>query len=195
MYFGKDALKKIDENPYLLVDIVYGVDFYKIDKIALEVGIPKNNDYRIKSGIKYALLTASYNGHLCVQKENLVTFLISSLDVTKEEIENNIVNLKVKEEIVIEERENGETWIYLYPMYKVEKNISEKLIALKNSKNIKYIKNFNKDLKIEEEKIGIALSDKQIEALEQINDNNVCIITGGPGTRKNYYYKMYDRAL
>ena len=186
---GKDALQKIDENPYLLVDIVYGVDFYKIDRIALEIGMPKDNDFRIKSGIKYALLTASYNGHLCVQKENLVLFVTNSLEVSEEEIEDNIINLKVKEEIIIEERGDGSNWIYLYPMYKVEKNISEKLLALKNSKNSKYIKNFEKYLRIQEEKLGITLSEKQFEALEQINDNNVCIITGGPGTGKTTIIK------
>ncbi len=175
---GKDAVEKIQENPYLLVDIVYGVDFYKIDRIALEIGIPKDNDYRIKSGIKYALLTSSYNGHLCVQKENLIQFLLQVLEVTEEEIENNLVNLKVQEEIVVEKREDGTTWIYLYPMYKVEQNIAEKLLNLKNAKNFKYIKEFEKDLKDEEEKLGIKLSDKQYEAINQINDNNVSIITG-----------------
>ena len=35
----KDAIEKIEQNPYILVDIVYGVDFKKIDKIAMEIGI------------------------------------------------------------------------------------------------------------------------------------------------------------
>jgi len=186
---GKDAVQKIEENPYLLVDIVYGVDFYKIDRIALEIGISKDNDHRIKSGIKYALLTASYNGHLCVQKENLIEYITSALEVTREEVENNIINLKVTEEIVIEERIDSTIWVYLYPMYKVEKNIVEKLMVLKDSKNFKHIKDFEKDLKKQEEKLGIELSEKQFEAIKQINDNNVCIITGGPGTGKTTIIK------
>ena len=186
---GKDAVQKIEDNPYLLVDIVYGIDFYKIDRIALEIGISKDNDHRIKSGIKFALLTASYNGHLCVQKENLIEFVQNSLEVTREEVEDNIINLKVTEELVQEEREDDSIWIYLYPMYKVEKNIAEKLIALNNSKNFKYIKGFEKDLKKQEEKLGIILSEKQFEAIKQINDNNVCIITGGPGTGKTTIIK------
>lgn len=192
---GKEAVQKIEDNPYVLVDIVYGVDFYKIDKIALEIGIPKDNDFRIKSGIKYALLTSSYNGHLCVQKDNLISFVKQILDVDLEEIENNLVNLRVLEEIVIEERNDDTIWVYLYPLYVVEKNISDRLIALKNSKNVKYIKDFKNELKIQEDKQDITLSEKQFEALEQINDNNVCIITGGPGTRKNNNYKMYVRNL
>ena len=143
----------------------------------MQLGIPKNNDDRIKSGIKYALLTSSYNGNLCVKKENLEAFLSQNLEVSEDEIENNLINLKVQEEIVAEEREDESTWIYLYPMYKVEKNIAQRLTALKNSKNLKYIKEFEKDLSSQETRLGIKLSEKQIEAINQINDNNVSIIT------------------
>lgn len=177
---GKDAVEKIEKNPYILVDIVYGVDFNKIDKIALQLGIPKDNDDRIKSGIKYALLTSSYNGNLCVKKENLEAFLTQALEVSEEEIENNLINLKVQEEIVVEEREDEGTFIYLYPLYKVEKNIAERLTSINNSRNIKYIKSFEKDLNSQEKILGIKLSEKQIEAINQVNDNNVSIITGGP---------------
>ena len=34
---GKDAIQKIEENPYILIEITYGVDFHKIHKIALEM--------------------------------------------------------------------------------------------------------------------------------------------------------------
>ena len=47
-------------------------DFKKIDKIAMEIGISIDNDDRIRSGIKYALLISSYNGNLCVNKLNLI---------------------------------------------------------------------------------------------------------------------------
>ena len=187
---GKDAVEKIQENPYILIDIVYGVDFNKIDRIALELGIPKNNDDRIRSGIKYALLVSSYNGNTCVKKENLEEFLSQNLEVTEEEIENNLINLKVQDEIILEEREDEGTWVYLFPMYKLEKNISERLIAINNSKNIKFMKSFEKDINSQEKILGIKLSEKQIEAINQINDNNVAIITGGPGTGKTTIIKV-----
>ena len=148
-----------------------------VDPITLIESL-KDNDERIKSGIKYALLTSSYNGNLCVKQENLEMFLEQNLDVSSSEIENNIINLKVKEEIVVEEREDESRWVYLYPLYKVEKNICERLFALKNFKNMKFIKNFEKDIKSQESLLGIKLSEKQYEAINQINDNNVSIITG-----------------
>ena len=186
---GKDAIEKIEENPYILIDIVYGVNFQKLDRMALELGVPKDSDYRIKSGIKYALLMASYNGNTCVLKENLIQFVQDTLEVEGEFVENNLINLNVKQEIYIENRENDEVWIYLYPFYKAELNITERLLALKNANNTKYIKDFENKIMLNEEKLKIELSDKQREAIRQINDNNICIITGGPGTGKTTIIK------
>ena len=186
---GKDAVEKIEENPYILVDIVYGVDFRKIDRIALEIGVPKTSEYRIKSGIKYALLTSSYNGNTCVLRDNLVDFVADVLEVSKEEISDELVNLNVKQEIYIEERENGEEWIYLYSLYKAELNITERLCKLDESQNVKKIKNFETEIRIQEKLLDIELSEKQFEAIKQINEHNICIITGGPGTGKTTIIK------
>lgn len=60
---GQNAIEEIEANPYILVDLVNKVDFTQIDKMALDIGIEYNNDKRIKSGIKYALRLATYNGH------------------------------------------------------------------------------------------------------------------------------------
>ena len=56
-------------------------------------------------------------------------------------------------------------------------------------------KMFQYYLKKIEKETNIFLSDKQKEAIEAVNDNNVCVITGEPGTRKNNNYKKYDRTL
>ena len=188
MLFGINAVEKIEENPYVLVDIVYGISFNNIDKIAMQIGIPMDSDYRIKSGIKYALLMASYNGNTCVQKESLVNYVRDVLEVDEKLIENNIINLNVSSEIHIIDKDDCE-FILLEPLYKAEKNITEKLISLRDYNNVKFLKNFDKEIKKNEKKLDIELSEKQFEALEQINDNNVCIITGGPGTGKTTIIK------
>ena len=194
MHFGVNAVEKIEENPYVLVDIVYGISFNNIDKIAMQIGIPMDSDYRIKSGIKYALLSSSYNGNTCVRKENLINYVRSILEVDEDLIENNLINLNVASEIhIVEESLDGNDevveWVFLEPFYKAEKNIAERLLALRDSNNIKYIKGFEKEIRKNEEKLGIELSQKQFEAIKQINENNVCIITGGPGTGKTTIIK------
>lgn len=191
---GREAISKIEENPYILVDIAYGVDFNKIDKIALQIGIAGDSDERVKSGIKYALLVASYNGNTCVIEENLVQYVEQILEVNRENIQNNLIALNMTQEIVIEKR-GEEDWIYLYPFYKAEKNISDRLELLKNCENVKYIKNFEKEIKNQEKNIGIELSEKQFEAIKQVNEHNISIITRWTGNRENNNYQMFDRNL
>lgn len=223
---GANAIEEIESNPYILIDVANNVDFKKIDKMAIDIGLPYNNDKRIKSGIKYALMCATLNGHCAVLEENLIDFCEGLLSVTEEEIHENLIELKVKEEIIVETRlednkenksenntkeiniedtqkeieeiikkvEDGKVtdekkWIYLTAFYKAEENVANRINILKNSPNIKKIKNIKQELKKLEKTSEIELSEKQKEAIEAINDNNVCIITGGPGTGKTTIIK------
>ena len=187
--FGKDAISEIEANPYMLLDITYGVDFKKIDKMALDLGLANNDEKRIESAIKYSLALASNNGNTCVEKQNLITFVQNLLNVEPKDIENSLINLKARAKIEIKNLE-GIEWVYLNTFYICEKNIAEKLLILKQAKNIKKIKDFEKKFKQKEENINIVLSEKQKEAIKTVNDNNVCIITGGPGTGKTTIIKF-----
>lgn len=185
---GNNAIEVIEENPYVLVDLVKGVDFKQIDKMALDLGISIDNTKRIKSGIKYSLILSSYNGHTCVLKNNLIDFVKTLLGVSEENIENCFIELKVKEDIYVEKREEQE-WIYLASFYKSEYNIAEKILNLEKARNIKEINKIDKEIKNIEKETKIELSEKQKEAIKLVNSNNACIITGGPGTGKTTVIK------
>ncbi len=105
--------------------------------MALDLGVENNNSKRIKSGIKYGLIQISYNGHCCTILENLEEYVSNLLGVPKEEIENNLINLKASGEIVIEEREEGEEWVYLESFYKTEEQIAQRIIKLDKAQNLK----------------------------------------------------------
>ena len=186
---GTNAIEQIEANPYILIDIARGVDFKQVDKMAMDLGMEENNDKRIKSAIKYALIRITYNGHCCTIQDNLVEYVRTLIGVTTEDIENGYINLIATGEIVEEERENGETWVYLANFYETEKNIADKILSLDNAKNFKYIKNMKKELEKVEIIDDIILSDKQKEAINAVNDHNVSIITGGPGTGKTTIIK------
>lgn len=185
---GIDSIEQIEKDPYILIDLTRGVDFKKIDDMALELGIYYENEKRVESGIKYALIRATTNGHSCTLKENLIEFVISLLDVSSDCIEDNLINLKAKSEIVIEKREEQE-WIYLESFYQTEMEIASKIILLEKSINAKEIKNVEQALKKVEKNSSLDLSEKQREAILSINDHNVNIITGGPGTGKTTIIK------
>ena len=185
---GINAISEIENDPYILIDIARGVEFSQIDKMAIELGIERENQKRVKSGIKYALMKITYNGHCCTLKENLIEYVKQLLGVAEEIIEEGLINLKANEDIVIEKRDE-EKWVYLYSFYKTENEIAERIIKLKNTKNVKKVSNIEKELKKVEEKTDMILSEKQKEAIRTINDNNVTIITGGPGTGKTTIIK------
>ena len=185
---GENTIGKIQENPYILVDLVRGVDFKQVDKMALDLGMEYTNKERIANGIKYSLEIVTTNGHTCVQKQNLIIFVKELLNISEDLIESEFINLRALDKVIIEKRDDEE-WVYLCDFYKAEVNIAERLITLNNAKNIKHVSKLNKELKILEEKQDIILSEKQIEAIKEINENNVCIITGGPGTGKTTIIK------
>lgn len=204
---GENTINEIEENPYILSELNVRVDFSQIDKMALNLGIEVNNLKRINAGIIHSLNLATYNGHSCVLENNLIAFVSNLLRVTEEDVIFSIKDLLSKEKIKIEEREeivtdNGKTelkaqrWVYLIEYYKTEINIAMRLDSLQKASNIKKIDDFNKQLEKIEEISNLKLSEKQREAIKLVNDNNVCIITGGPGTGKTTIIKtiieMYE---
>ncbi len=186
---GTNAINEIEENPYILVDLVRGVDFKKIDIKALELGISSRSVKRISSGIKYALIQATYNGHTCVLLTNLENYVSSLLNISIDDIEQSIINLIAKGEIVIEEREKDVKWVYLENFYNIEISICNKILSLDCEENIKKVKDINKQIKKTEDFNKIELSEKQKEAIKAINEHNVTVITGGPGTGKTTIIK------
>ena len=187
--FGTAAIEEIEKDPYILIDLCRGVDFKQIDKMALELGINYDNDKRITRGIKYGLIRATYNGHSCVIKENLIEFTMNLLDVSSENVEEGLINLKAKGEIVLEKRDNNQEYIYLAEFYNTEEEIAFRIKRLQKAPNMKKIPNIENELEKVEKSSKIELSEKQKEALKYISDNNVTIITGGPGTGKTTIIK------
>lgn len=185
---GINAIEQIESNPYILIDLAKGVDFKQIDKMALDLGVSYDNEKRVTSGIKYGLIRSTYNGNTCVIKENLIEFVINLLDVSTENVENGLIKLNNNKEIVIEKRENIE-YIYLFNFYNTEEQIALRIKKLQNAKNVKKISNIEEFLEKIEKNSSIELSDKQKNALKMVNDNNVTIITGGPGTGKTTIIK------
>lgn len=185
---GINAIAEIEANPYILIDISRGVDFKQIDQMAIQLGVERENQKRVKSGIKYALIKITYNGHCCTLKENLIEYVKTLLNVSEPVIEEGIINLKVNNEIVIEDRDEEE-WVYLYTFYNAENQIAQRITKLDKARNVKKVSNIEKELRLVEERTDIILSEKQKEAIRAINDNNVTIITGGPGTGKTTIIK------
>ena len=194
---GTETIEKIQSDPYILEDIGIKVDFAQIDQLALSIGIERNSLRRIDSGIVHSLNLASFNGHTCVLEANIIKYTSGLLGISEEDVLDGLKDLRAKEKVYFEDREEMltidgktemmvQTWVYLDVYYKAEMNIAQKIISLENADNIKRIPNlYNMIRKVSD----ICPSEKQQEAIEMVNENNVSIITGGPGTGKTTIIK------
>ena len=62
--YGNSTLSVLNDNPYKLVEDVDGIGFVTADRIAQEIGIKSNSEFRVRAGIVYCLKqAAANNGH------------------------------------------------------------------------------------------------------------------------------------
>lgn len=67
--------------------------------MAMDLGIDKQSSSRISSAIKYSLILAGNNGNSAVLYDNLINYVSNLLGIEPEITEDEIINLKAKQEI------------------------------------------------------------------------------------------------
>ena len=186
--FGGDAQNIVSENPYILSDEISGIGFLTSDRIAKSLGIEPISDFRIQSGIKYVLNSFSGLGNTYMPKDKLINEAQRVLSVDKELIEVNIYNSVLEGKIKIEKINEIEA-VYSLPYYFCELGVTNKIITL----SIENFQTINSDITFEissfERKNNIVFADSQKEAILGAFENEIEIITGGPGTGKTTIIK------
>ena len=84
----ESAIDALCENPYLLCDPYYDVDFKLADGLAMELGLSMLSDERADAGVLYTLAFNLDNGHTFIPVEKLtyaVCTLLSDEDVVFDE--------------------------------------------------------------------------------------------------------------
>jgi exodeoxyribonuclease V alpha subunit len=173
-----DVVKK---NPYALADDVFGIGFNIADEIAEKVGIDSASPFRIRAGVKYALNTASLNGHVYLPIENLVRYTAELLHLEGEIIEHQLISMHIENYIWIEGT-GTDRRVYLNFFNKCEKYVARKLNELSDS-NLKK-KNYASDIDKLEREESITFAPQQKIAIQSAMEHGVLVITGGPGTGK-----------
>ena len=186
---GLYAIDKIKDNPYILLNILYGVGFEAVDKMAMSLGFDYNSKFRVSSGVKYALGLSSRNGNTCSEITELVKYVSSILKVEEELVTNTITSLSYDKEIYIDNN-----YVFLGNYYEAEDSIARRVIMMCNDNVHKCI---NIDAKIAdiERTIKMDLSDEQKKAIKMCFSNKITVITGGPGTGKTTIIKTILKLL
>ncbi|MGI6752013.1 MAG: ATP-dependent RecD-like DNA helicase [Anaerovoracaceae bacterium] len=181
--YGSDTIEVVEENPYQLVNDVFGIGFRKADKIAEKMGMDKHSHHRIKSGIMYGLWVYAGEGHTFAPKKAFCEKIGEMLDIPAAEIHDLLVDLVFDGDIHVENIDGREV-VFLMPYYLAEQNVCRKLMELSRS-HLKPISNhLDRLIMATESKTGMILSENQRNAVKTAVGNGVCVITGGPGTGK-----------
>ena len=181
-HYGPKMYSVIQENPYQLADDIQGVGFKIADDIAAKVGIFTDSDYRIRSGLFYALLQATGNGHTYLPEEELFANASALLNVEPEHMEKHLVDLQMEKKLVVKEKD-GKRIVYPAQFYYMELNTARMLHDLNIHSKINE-EDVKKRLKKITEAEKIELDELQEQAVMEAVGNGLLIITGGPGTGK-----------
>lgn len=186
-YLGENAVKKIKEDPYLLISEKYGLRFKQADVIARK----ENDDFdeymkgdsRICAGIRYVLGLAKSSGHSYLPINILLISCRQVLGLDEFFIETQIDRL-LDDKILSAKEE----CIYLTEMFEAERYVSDKIKKL-SSIDFNYSEKFEYSLMETLEEMHVILDEMQTQACISAIQNGVSVISGGPGTGKTTIIK------
>ena len=181
--YGADTVKAVEENPYRLVEDVFGIGFKKADKIAEKMGVAEDDEFRIKSGVKFTLSYFAGEGNTFLPQNVLCEKTGQLLDLSIQLIEDELPAMAFSGDIRIENLD-GRNVVFLEAYYMAEQNVCKRLAAI-NSAELKPISGgVDSLISRTENATGIYLSQNQKHAVITSLNMGVSVITGGPGTGK-----------
>ena len=185
---GKESINKIKQDPYMLCREIKGIGFSIADKIANQIGIDKNSESRIKSGIDFVISRFCGYGNTFMPMEDVLAETKSLLLVDEEEIASSIYSLVIEKNLYVNKINDKEA-VFLPLYYHSEVGIRDKIAML--SMEIIHRLNIDVDFEINnfERKNNITFATSQREAIKNAFCEGIEIITGGPGTGKTTIIK------
>lgn len=194
--YGSASVQVVKDNPYSLVEDVYGISFKRADLIASKLGIPADSEYRIQSGISYVLTEFAASGSTYMPKNLLVENTVKLLDVASEQIEDNLVQLTFEGRLQTDTIDDIPV-IYLYGYFLAEQSVAWHLRMIKEAGIARIPADIDNliNLVIERGNRTVNLSEEQKSAVKLALENNISIITGGPGTGKTTIINTIVRIL
>lgn len=180
--YKSETIIHIEHNPYCLTDFI---SFLKVDEIALKLNVDVADERRIKACIIYMMNKLLFtNSDTYLEYDEILesVFNYLKIDLNVDDFDLYLEELINENKIILLDEK-----YYLKEMYDSEINITNTIKHLENKK----IDKLFLDNRIEElEKFNnIKYNDKQKEAIKKSLENNITIITGGPGTGKTTIIK------
>ena len=188
-YFGNDAklaYAEIRKNIYCLTDI-RGWGFKTVDNIVLNNGIPHSPVARIASAIEYIVKQEISQGHTWIGRDELLAETCALANVTRQDAIKGLDIAKVF--MTIDDR------VTLESVYRTEKAIAKELERINNSAKAIELSQIEEALKDVEEVQGFEFTEEQKQAIINVGQHGVSVITGSAGTGKSATVKGITETL
>lgn len=188
--YGEATIAKINENPYMLCEEVWGIGFLLADEIAMKLGIPKDSPLRLQAALLYALQAASFNeGHVYLPKNALLEKTIRNLRLPPED--DDAINCLLDQFELLSSQGRikrvGDD-CFTPALFRAEQEIAEN-IKYRLQSNKLPTDGFERDLIDWEREHKFAFDPVQRKAIQMALAYKISIITGGPGTGKTTILK------
>lgn len=184
--YKSNTISVIEHNIYRLIDDIEELNFIKVDNIAKKMDMESDSIERIKACIYFIMKDLTFkSGDTYLVFEDIYNSVVKYLHIELDYDYFKELLLELKNELKIEIWDDK---YYLMELYDATNNIVYKFNYLMNKEKTKY-KNLDDSIKQLEEFNGIIYNDKQRLAIKKALENNLLIITGGPGTGKTMIIK------
>ncbi|WP_431356843.1 SF1B family DNA helicase RecD2 [Komarekiella delphini-convector] len=189
--YKDEAIATVTSNPYQLATDIYGIGFLTADKIAFNLGVAPDSEFRYRAGLIHALGEAAADGHCYLPQPELIEQVIKLLTTESHEPKENAIadiikDMALKDDLIREKGEDQTLLCYKPTYFHTEQNLAQ-LIQSRLSQPVAqdmprvrdWIERFTKSRQIQ-------LSPQQREAVEIAAYSRVMILTGGPGCGKTF---------
>ena len=182
--WGASAVDVAKANPYRLCDEIEGIGFEKADKMAQKLGVGRDSNSRICSGVQYVVNNiAMSNGHVCLKREALAAEAARVLDSDTDRVDGVIGGMIYSGKLKCYRRDGCE-FVFDRMAYIHEEYIANKLLEIDRICPVVDIRDVNEFIAKEETLNGFTYAGLQKEAIKEALSSGVMILTGGPGTGK-----------
>lgn len=180
--YGDEAKEAVTQNPYILADDYFGLDFFEADNFAIQLGFAGDSPERIEAAVLFELRHNLNNGHVFLPREKLRAASASLINVPEDAVDGAISDL-TDGDYIINEPIAGVDACYLDDMHRDETEVAERLCELAALK-VREVRDIDEKIREAEDACGVEFAAIQREALRMAAENAVLVLTGGPGTGK-----------
>lgn len=182
--YGLKAVEIISKDPYILArdPAIQGIGFKKADEIGKKLKFDHLAPQRIRAAIHYLLLEGSDEGHVFLPKELLFARAMALLGIDDESLLPPCLEELVKEGSAVEDDQK----LYLPFLYQAEVFVSEAIALWVEQPLLTPIPEtmVTQAINQTEAKLGVTLSEDQKKAVTLAANNELLLLTGGPGCGK-----------